>query len=146
MARAWSGCAVVVRAARTRTAERPGTGAVGHPGATATAPHQDHLHSKVSKPSSANHPHSADVGHNSPCMPYRPQKRRAVRPRNGNGNGSHHRASYAARLAIARSTVVSNIEYPGCGGGGRLDEYDQGDSREVWKTTSHYSKVLFMHW
>ena len=38
-------------------------------------------------------------------MPYRPQKRRASRPRSGNGNGAHHRASYAARLAIARSTA-----------------------------------------
>ena len=40
-------------------------------------------------------------------MPYRPQKRRALPTgsRNGNGNGNHHRGSYAARLAIARSTA-----------------------------------------
>ncbi len=38
-------------------------------------------------------------------MPYRPQKRRASRPGNGTGNGTHHRGSYAARLAIARSTA-----------------------------------------
>ncbi len=38
-------------------------------------------------------------------MPYRPQKRRASRTGNGNGNGTHHQGSYAARLAIARSTA-----------------------------------------
>ncbi len=38
-------------------------------------------------------------------MPYRPQKRRAVRTTNGTGNGTYHRGSYAARLAIARSTA-----------------------------------------
>jgi len=38
-------------------------------------------------------------------MPYRPQKRRASRTGNGNGNGTHHRGSYASRLAIARSTA-----------------------------------------
>ncbi|MFO7531221.1 MAG: transglycosylase domain-containing protein [Candidatus Limnocylindrales bacterium] len=38
-------------------------------------------------------------------MPYRPQKRSAPRTSNGTGNGTHHRGSYAARLAIARSNA-----------------------------------------
>ena len=38
-------------------------------------------------------------------MPYRPQKRRASPSVSRNGNGTHHRGSYAARLAIARSTA-----------------------------------------
>ena len=38
-------------------------------------------------------------------MPYRPQKRRASQTGSRNGNGIHHRGSYAARLAIARSTA-----------------------------------------
>jgi hypothetical protein len=38
-------------------------------------------------------------------MPYRPQKRRAFPTGSRNGNGNHHRGSYAARLAIARSVA-----------------------------------------
>jgi hypothetical protein len=38
-------------------------------------------------------------------MPYRPQKRRASPTTSRAGNGTHHRPSYAARLAIARSTA-----------------------------------------
>ncbi len=38
-------------------------------------------------------------------MPYRPQKRRASPSVSRNGNGTHHRGSYAARLAIARSAA-----------------------------------------
>ena len=45
-------------------------------------------------------------------MPYRPQKRNAPRSSNGNGNGTHHRGSYAARLAVARS----NARKKGSGG------------------------------
>ena len=35
-------------------------------------------------------------------MPYRPQKRHASQSVSRNGNGKHHRPSYAARLAISR--------------------------------------------
>ena len=41
--------------------------------------------------------------HNAQRMPYRPQKRRASRTGVRTGNGSHHRGSFAARLALKRS-------------------------------------------
>ena len=103
------------RADAQRPRARPVPGQQGRPGSAAadaprkavrTARYQDHPHPKVSEPSSPDHPHSLD-GRCTICMrmPYRPQKRRASRTGNGNGNGTHHRGSYAARLAIARSTA-----------------------------------------
>ena len=57
--------------------------------------------SKVSEPSPSARHFCALLVHNLEHMPYRPPKR-STPTGSRNGNGKHHRPSYAARLAIAR--------------------------------------------